>query len=122
MMPEGLSPSFLFLNFNPPNNRHQTTSKQANIQTPKKKKKKKKNETNKHNRVLIGLTQKTDNRHICRATLEAVCFQTKEVLEAMNKDSGTKVACFLPSPIFLLKVFKFPSSTKRFTCSRSMEE
>lgn len=32
--------------------------------------------------------QFSNRRHIARATLEAVCFQTREVLEAMNKDSG----------------------------------
>ena len=26
--------------------------------------------------------------HVCRATLEAVCFQTKELLEAMHSDCG----------------------------------
>jgi glycerol kinase len=34
------------------------------------------------------LTLNADARHICRAVLEAVCFQSKEVLIAMNKDSG----------------------------------
>ncbi|XP_065846277.1 glycerol kinase 3-like isoform X1 [Oscarella lobularis] len=37
--------------------------------------------------VLVGLTQYTNRCHIARATLEAVCFQTREILEAMNKDS-----------------------------------
>ena len=32
--------------------------------------------------------QYSNRAHIARATLEAVCFQTREVLEAMNKDSG----------------------------------
>ncbi len=34
------------------------------------------------------MTQYTNKYHIARATLEAVCFQSKEILDAMNKDSG----------------------------------
>jgi len=41
--------------------------------------------------TICGLTQFTDKRHICRAALEAVCFQTKELLDAMNKDSGIEL-------------------------------
>lgn len=35
-----------------------------------------------------GLTGFTDKRHFARATLESVCFQTKVILDAMEKDSG----------------------------------
>ncbi|XP_055866859.1 glycerol kinase-like [Biomphalaria glabrata] len=38
--------------------------------------------------IICGLTQFTNKKHIARAALEAVCFQTKEILNAMNKDSG----------------------------------
>ena len=38
--------------------------------------------------VLIGMTRYTKREHIVRATLEAICFQTREVIEAMQKDSG----------------------------------
>ncbi|CAL1547884.1 unnamed protein product [Lymnaea stagnalis] len=38
--------------------------------------------------IICGLTQFTNKKHIARAALEAVCFQTKELLDAMNKDSG----------------------------------
>lgn len=38
--------------------------------------------------LIIGLTQFTNKAHIARAALEAVCFQTREILEAMYKDSG----------------------------------
>ncbi|XP_047140126.1 glycerol kinase 3 isoform X1 [Hydra vulgaris] len=38
--------------------------------------------------AIIGITQFTTKGHIVRAALEAVCYQTKEILEAMNKDSG----------------------------------
>lgn len=38
--------------------------------------------------IIIGLTQFTNKAHIARATLEAVSFQTRELLDAMNQDSG----------------------------------
>ncbi|KAK3770700.1 hypothetical protein RRG08_037892 [Elysia crispata] len=38
--------------------------------------------------IICGLTQFTNKNHIARAVLEAVCFQTRELLDAMNKDSG----------------------------------
>ncbi|OZJ05484.1 hypothetical protein BZG36_01623 [Bifiguratus adelaidae] len=37
---------------------------------------------------IVGLTQYTNKRHIARATLEASCFQTRAILDAMNADSG----------------------------------
>jgi glycerol kinase len=40
----------------------------------------------------VGITQHTERGHIARATLEAVCFQTKAILDAMEKDSGHKLA------------------------------
>uniref|UniRef100_A0A0D9S9P7 glycerol kinase n=1 Tax=Chlorocebus sabaeus TaxID=60711 RepID=A0A0D9S9P7_CHLSB len=39
--------------------------------------------------ILCGLTQFTNKCHIAFAALEAVCFQTREILEAMNRDCGT---------------------------------
>jgi len=36
----------------------------------------------------VGITAYTKRGHIARATLEATCFQTKAILEAMQKDSG----------------------------------
>jgi len=38
--------------------------------------------------VICGMTRFVNNGHIARASLEATAFQTREVLEAMNKDSG----------------------------------
>nr|XP_034970732.1 LOW QUALITY PROTEIN: glycerol kinase [Zootoca vivipara] len=38
--------------------------------------------------IICGLTQFTNKNHIAFAALEAVCFQTREILDAMNKDSG----------------------------------
>lgn len=34
------------------------------------------------------MTEETQRGHILWATLEAVCFQVRDILEAMNKDSG----------------------------------
>ena len=41
--------------------------------------------------MIVGLTQYTNKHHLARATLEAVCFQTVEVLEAMEKESHVKL-------------------------------
>lgn len=38
--------------------------------------------------TICGLTQYTKREHIARATLEAVCYQSRAILEAMNKDAG----------------------------------
>ena len=38
--------------------------------------------------VIVGMTRFINKGHIARAALEATAFQTREVLEAMNKDSG----------------------------------
>lgn len=37
--------------------------------------------------TIFGLTQYSKKEHICRACLEAVCFQSKAILDAMEKDS-----------------------------------
>ncbi|MBI9047226.1 MAG: glycerol kinase GlpK [Anaerolineaceae bacterium] len=37
--------------------------------------------------VMVGLTRYIDRNHIARAVLEATAYQTKDVLEAMEKDS-----------------------------------
>ncbi|TGO52208.1 hypothetical protein BOTNAR_0331g00040 [Botryotinia narcissicola] len=42
--------------------------------------------------TLFGITAYTQKGHIARATLEATCFQTKAILNAMEKDSGKKLA------------------------------
>ncbi|KAF2089382.1 glycerol kinase [Saccharata proteae CBS 121410] len=42
--------------------------------------------------TIFGITQHTQRGHIARATLEATCFQTKAILDAMEKDSGHKLA------------------------------
>ena len=38
--------------------------------------------------AIVGLTRYINRGHIARAVLEATAFQTREVLEAMNADSG----------------------------------
>ena len=41
--------------------------------------------------IIIGLTRYITKAHICRAALEATAYQTREVLDAMEKDSGVKL-------------------------------
>ncbi|GAB4495234.1 MAG: glycerol kinase GlpK [Anaerolineales bacterium] len=38
--------------------------------------------------AIVGMTRYVNKGHIARATLEATAYQTREVLDAMNKDSG----------------------------------
>jgi len=38
--------------------------------------------------ALVGLTRYANRGHLARATLEAICYQTRDVLGAMNRDSG----------------------------------
>ena len=42
--------------------------------------------------TVIGLTRGTEARHLARAALEAMAFSTRDVLLAMEKDSGVKTA------------------------------
>ncbi|KAL2040881.1 hypothetical protein N7G274_006339 [Stereocaulon virgatum] len=44
------------------------------------------------NGTIFGITQFTERGHIARATMEATCFQTKAILDAMEKDSGHRLA------------------------------
>jgi len=41
--------------------------------------------------AILGLTRGTSQAHIARAALESIAFQSAEVLEAMQKDSGEKL-------------------------------
>ena len=41
--------------------------------------------------LIIGLTRYVNKGHIARAALEATAYQTREVLEAMEKDSGLRL-------------------------------
>jgi glycerol kinase len=38
--------------------------------------------------VIVGLTRAATKAHLARAALEAICYQTKEILDAMVADSG----------------------------------
>jgi glycerol kinase len=40
--------------------------------------------------TIVGLTRGSTLGHIARATLEAICYQTRDVLEAMEADSGIR--------------------------------
>ena len=42
--------------------------------------------------AIVGLTRANTKAHIARAALEAICFQTKEVMDAMEADSGIKLS------------------------------
>ncbi len=42
--------------------------------------------------VIVGLTRYATRAHIARAGLEATAYQTREVLEAMEQDSGTRIS------------------------------
>ncbi len=42
--------------------------------------------------VIVGLTRYANKGHLARAALEATAFQTREVVEAMEKDSGIELA------------------------------
>ena len=41
--------------------------------------------------VMVGLTQFINRGHVARAVLEATAFQTREVLDAMERDSGVRL-------------------------------
>ena len=41
--------------------------------------------------AIIGLTRGSNRAHIVRATLESVAYQTRDVIEAMNADSGIPI-------------------------------
>lgn len=41
--------------------------------------------------AILGLTRGTTKAHIVRATLDSMCYQTKDVLSAMEADSGIKL-------------------------------
>ena len=41
--------------------------------------------------AIVGLSRFNTNAHVARATLEAICYQSRDVAEAMEKDSGVKL-------------------------------
>lgn len=42
--------------------------------------------------AIVGLTRYVTKAHLVRATLEAICYQSREVLEAMEADTGLKLS------------------------------
>jgi len=42
--------------------------------------------------TIVGLTRGSTVAHIARATLESMCYQTRDVLESMTADSGVHVS------------------------------
>lgn len=45
--------------------------------------------------VFAGLTRFADRRHIARAVLEATAYQTRDVLDAMEADSGVRIVALM---------------------------
>jgi glycerol kinase len=41
--------------------------------------------------VIVGLTRYVTRAHVVRATLESICYQTRDVLEAMQADAGIEL-------------------------------
>jgi glycerol kinase len=42
--------------------------------------------------ILCGLTRSSSRAHIVRATLESIAYQTRELIDAMQADSGERLA------------------------------
>ncbi|MCK5819824.1 MAG: glycerol kinase GlpK [Psychromonas sp.] len=42
--------------------------------------------------TIVGLTRSSNTNHIIRATLESIAYQTRDVIDAMQEDSGIKLA------------------------------
>lgn len=42
--------------------------------------------------TIVGLTRGVNKYHIIRATLDSICYQTNDVLQAMEADSGIRLA------------------------------
>lgn len=43
--------------------------------------------------LLIGLTRGVNKAHICRAALEAIAFQVKDIIHCMEEDSASVLSC-----------------------------
>ncbi len=41
--------------------------------------------------AIVGMSRFNTNAHLARATLESICYQSKDVADAMEKDSGVKL-------------------------------
>src|SRR6187551_3650125 len=43
--------------------------------------------------AIVGLSRFNTNAHLARATLEAICYQSRDVVDAMAADSGVELTC-----------------------------
>jgi glycerol kinase len=41
--------------------------------------------------AIVGLSRYNTNAHLARATLESICYQSRDVVEAMEQDSGVEL-------------------------------
>ena len=41
--------------------------------------------------TIVGLSRYNTNAHLARATLEAICYQSRDVVDAMHRDSGVRL-------------------------------
>ena len=41
--------------------------------------------------AIVGLSRYHTGAHLARATLEAICYQSRDVAEAMEQDSGVRL-------------------------------
>ena len=78
--------------------------------------------------MIVGITSYTTKHHIARATLEATCFQTRAILDAMALDSKSSLKLLkvdggmTESDICMqIQVYSLPQPIDRthLTCSRS---
>ncbi|KAF0845258.1 glycerol kinase GlpK [Nocardia caishijiensis] len=42
--------------------------------------------------AVVGLSRYSNNAHLARATLESIAYQTRDVVEAMQRDAGTRLS------------------------------
>ncbi|CAK1588583.1 unnamed protein product [Parnassius mnemosyne] len=59
--------------------------------------------------VICGITEDTNSNHIIKAALEAVCFQVRDILDAMNEDCGIplqvlKIDGGMTSNVFMMQM------------------
>ena len=43
--------------------------------------------------AIVGLSRFNTNAHLARAALEAICYQSRDVVDAMTQDSGVRLEC-----------------------------
>lgn len=70
--------------------------------------------------LIVGLTAYTTKQHIARATLEATCFQTKAILDAMDADQQATARQSSPLPSPSSSITSLSSSTTSSTTAFSI--